>query len=245
MVQVAAKLSSAVLLAVLSTCQAQESRPAPPQGARSVAAASECLPKHSILPDGTVVIQNRDCSTTRISKDETLKPPADESGNQQPLQEQSAQAGKLREMRPQMPPPGLDDSKLRAKYLEAMNGYFDYYTAGYLHRQRVFEWQLVSSKIIFVLVTLLVFSGIYFAALQFHEGMRHRAAELAAALAQGTAAQGERLVARVEEAEVTKFSASPKGIEVSSPVLGVIILVISLAFFYLYLVYVYPITELF
>jgi hypothetical protein len=31
---------------------------------------------------------------------------------------------------------------------------------------------------------------------------------------------------------------------VSSPVLGVIILVISLGFFYLYLVYVYPISEI-
>jgi len=31
---------------------------------------------------------------------------------------------------------------------------------------------------------------------------------------------------------------------VSSPVLGVVILVISLAFFYLYLVHVYPISEL-
>ena len=44
---------------------------------------------------------------------------------------------------------------------------------------------------------------------------------------------------------VTSFSASATGISVSSPVLGVIILVISLAFFYLYLVYVYPISELF
>src|SRR5690349_3403495 len=132
MVPFAAKLSTTVLLTVLCTCQAQESSPAPPQGARNPAPASECPPKHSILPDGTVVIQNRDCSTTRISKDEILKPPADESGNQQPLQDQSPQAGKLREMRPQMPPPGPDDPKLRAKYLEAMNGYFDYYTAGYL-----------------------------------------------------------------------------------------------------------------
>jgi len=31
---------------------------------------------------------------------------------------------------------------------------------------------------------------------------------------------------------------------VASPVLGVVILVISLAFFYLYLVYVYPIEEI-
>jgi hypothetical protein len=37
---------------------------------------------------------------------------------------------------------------------------------------------------------------------------------------------------------------STAGLKVSSPVLGVIILVISLAFFYLYLVYVYPISEI-
>jgi hypothetical protein len=35
------------------------------------------------------------------------------------------------------------------------------------------------------------------------------------------------------------------GIKVSSPVLGVVILVISLAFFYFYLVYVYPIENIF
>lgn len=38
---------------------------------------------------------------------------------------------------------------------------------------------------------------------------------------------------------------STSGIKVSSPVLGVIILALSLAFFYLYLVYVYPIKEIF
>ncbi len=45
--------------------------------------------------------------------------------------------------------------------------------------------------------------------------------------------------------ETTEIVASVKGIKVSSPILGVIILVISLLFFYLYLVYVYPITEIF
>ena len=43
----------------------------------------------------------------------------------------------------------------------------------------------------------------------------------------------------------TEFSASLKGIKVSSPILGVVILIISLAFFYLYLVYVYPIEDIF
>lgn len=44
---------------------------------------------------------------------------------------------------------------------------------------------------------------------------------------------------------VTEFSASLKGLSVKSPVLGVITLAISLAFFYLYLVFVYPIEDIF
>jgi hypothetical protein len=242
-VQILARLIGIVLWAALCAgVQAQDSAKEPPKAAPTT--AGECQPKRSMLPDGTVIIQNRDCSMTRVSKEEMLKPPSGQSDAQQPPQDQSPQVGKLREMKPQAPPSGVDDPKLGAKYLEAMNGYFDYYTAGYRHRQRVFEWQLVSSKIIFVLVTFLVFSGIYFAALQFHEGMRHRAAEAMVAKAKGGAVHGEKPPTR-EDSAVTTFSASAKGIEVSSPVLGVVILVISLAFFYLYLVYVYPITELF
>jgi hypothetical protein len=41
----------------------------------------------------------------------------------------------------------------------------------------------------------------------------------------------------------TEIDLSTSSVKVSSPVLGVIILVISLAFFCLYLVYVYPISE--
>jgi hypothetical protein len=44
---------------------------------------------------------------------------------------------------------------------------------------------------------------------------------------------------------VTQIEASFQGLRVSSPILGVIILVISFLFFYLYLKYVYPITETF
>ena len=215
-------LCCVVLIAVLCAPLLGQESGAQPQKSSENAAARECTPDRRILPDGDVVIQNRDCSTTRISKEEWLKLLA-----------------------PAAPPAGEDDPKLRAKYLEAMDGYFDYHTAGYLHRQRVFEWQLISSKIIFVLVTLLVASGIYFAALQFHEGMRRRAGELADAARKSGSAQGERPLTRLEDSTATTFSASAKGIAVSSPVLGVIILVISLAFFYLYLVYVYPITELF
>ncbi len=107
----------------------------------------------------------------------------------------------------------------------ALKGYYDYRVAGFDHRARVFEWQLLSSRIIFVLVILIVVVGLYFSWLQFIAGLRENA-------------NPEKMSTTVE--------ASPTGgIKVSSPVLGVIILTLSLVFFYLYLVHVYPITEVF
>ena len=102
---------------------------------------------------------------------------------------------------------------------QAINDYFQHIIDSNRHQLNVFHWQLLSAKIIFVVVILLVAAGIYFAAVQFHHGLR----------------SGKP----VEQG--TEIEASLKGIKVSSPVLGVIILTISLMFFYLYLIYVYPI----
>jgi hypothetical protein len=120
-------------------------------------------------------------------------------------------------------PKNLDDSS-RASFINARKHYFAYFTEGYQHRQRVFHWQLLSSKIIFIVVVMLVFSGVVFAAIQFYAGLKSKVQS---------------------GAEVTTFEAGSSGLKVSSPVLGIIILAISLAFFYLYLVHIYPIEEIF
>jgi hypothetical protein len=123
-------------------------------------------------------------------------------------------------------PPGgadLSDAQTQEAYRGALREYYAYLQKGLQHRQRVFAWQHFSSITIFVVVILLVAAGVYFAAVQFHRGLDQGAAG-------GTG---------------TQFEAGPGGLKVSSPVLGVIILVISLVFFYLYLVYVYPIQEIF
>lgn len=122
----------------------------------------------------------------------------------------------------------FDDSTM-AIYQDAMYAYYEYRVSGFEHRKEVFSWQLYSSKLIFWCVLLLVFSGICFSGIQFYKSIRKEQAG------------GEDAT----EDSVTEFEASAKGIKVTSPVLGVIILVISLAFFYLYLVYVYPIREIF
>ena len=129
--------------------------------------------------------------------------------------------------------PGLIMEKAtRAKYEEALRVYYDYTMEGLNHRSDVFEWQLFSARLIFVTVVLLVAFGIYFAAVQFHVGLRRKASP----------ETGEK---ESTAPAVTKISASLEGVQVTSPVLGVIILVISLAFFYMYLVFVYPIENVF
>ncbi len=134
------------------------------------------------------------------------------------------QPGEQDPMLPESPPSTAfaDQSTLQA-YQQSLKAYYAYRQTGLKHRGKVFQWQLFSAKVIFVVVLILVAAGIYFAAVQFHLGMK---------LQNGQSMQ-------------TELSATTEGIKVSSPVLGVIILVISLAFFYLYLVYVYPIEDIF
>ena len=123
----------------------------------------------------------------------------------------------------------LKDDRLDSVKLIAWKSYYKYMSQGYKHRSKVFTWQLLSSVIIFCMVIFLVLSGIYFAWLQFKSAMKEKE--------KGGESSSENLT--------TELNLSSKEIKVSSPVLGVIILIISLAFFYLYLVYVYPINELF
>lgn len=126
--------------------------------------------------------------------------------------------------KPATPPAGtVFNAETEASFQRAWQAYYDYRANGYAHRQRVFDWQDVSTKIIFVVVIVLVLAGVYFAAVQFHAGLRaHR-----------------------EAPDAGEVELSFRGIKVRSPVLGVIVLTISLAFFYLYLIYVYPIENVF
>lgn len=95
----------------------------------------------------------------------------------------------------------------------------DYVVWSFQQSRRLYEWQHRSSIVIFVLVVLLVLSGVYFAALQFHYG----------------------LGVKTGKSETTQIDASLKGFKMKSSVLGVIVLTISMAFLYLYLMHVYPI----
>lgn len=129
------------------------------------------------------------------------------------------------ELMPTLVDPAYLDEAGVASMRASLKAFYDYKARGFDHRSRVFEWQLLSSRLIFVLVILIVAVGLYFSWLQFMAGLREKVGP---------------------EATSTTVEASPTGgIKVSSPILGVIILTLSLAFFYLYLVHVYPIEEIF
>lgn len=93
-----------------------------------------------------------------------------------------------------------------------------------IRNESIYHWQDFSTKIIFWVVLFLVFTGICFSGIQFFNGTQQK----------NKSSNQEDIQHHVE--------ISAKGIKVSSPFLGIILLVISLAFLYLYLVYVYPIS---
>lgn len=143
------------------------------------------------------------------------------------LEEQASEENNQKKMvAPVLVPREYLDEEGKAMLQASLRAYYEYRIQGFTHRQRVFSWQLLSSKIIFVVVIFLVLTGIYFSWLQFRADMLDRQ-------------QHED-----QEQAVSTIEASSEGIKVSSPVLGVIILVLSLLFFYLYLQYVYPIEEI-
>ena len=97
----------------------------------------------------------------------------------------------------------------------------------------MFNWQHFSSRVIFVFVLLLVSAGLAFSYMQFRIYLR-----TVARMKLPANPEDERKMA-------TDLEISTGGVKVSSNVLGVIILALSLAFFYLYLVHVFPISDTF
>lgn len=84
------------------------------------------------------------------------------------------------------------------------------------HRRRTVEWTLITSRFMFALVAIITLSGVVMAWV---------------AVARGQ--QGE-----------TSLKLSRDGIEVKSPIIGLMILTLSLGFLYLYATVVFPVAEI-
>ncbi len=126
------------------------------------------------------------------------------------------------------------DPQTRTKYQAALQAQYDYKAFSFLHAKRTFEFQYTSGRIIFWVVLLIVFAGLAFSAVQFYVGLHHPL--------ESRAKTDGKDAASSEEC-VSEFEASLQGIKLKSSVLGLLILAMSMVFFYLYLKYVYPITN--
>jgi hypothetical protein len=135
--------------------------------------------------------------------------------------------------------------------------YFDYYRNSYKHRDAVYAWQHTSTIIIFIVVILVVLIGLVFSGIHFYLSVRKskKHDELVDQLLLAQIRNGEKKPDQIpgvqsgaaqnnQEKEVpTSFEISASGIKMTSSILGVIILGLSLAFFYLYLQSVYPVNK--
>ena len=113
------------------------------------------------------------------------------------------------------------DADGKAAMQDSLAAYYDYRSQGFVHRAKVFAWQHISTVLIFFMVMLIVLAGLYFSWMQF------------------------RTISNPNDMKESSIELGSAGIKVTSPVLGVIILAISLAFFYLYLIHIYPVVDTF
>lgn len=99
--------------------------------------------------------------------------------------------------------------------------YYKYKITEFKRANNVLAWQSTSGRIIFWVVLFIVFVGLVFSGIQFFAAAKSNF-----------------------KMPATELEFSAKGFRLHSSILGVIILVISVAFFYLYLHYVYPVSLL-
>jgi hypothetical protein len=110
------------------------------------------------------------------------------------------------------------------------------------YERRGWEWHLLSTQLLFGVVLLIVAFGLYITYAQFrrdYSGWQPSAAPGTPPPAQDTdPAPAPRLLPAA-----TTLKLSPAGLEVTSQIVGLIVLALSLAFFFLYVKEVYPIRE--
>lgn len=150
----------------------------------------------------------------------------------------SAEAtGSQIQLNPERPECDSLSGKAKDACTDAMIEHYRYAAERIVHRRETLEWQLFAAKLIFVVVLLLVFSGLGLAFVQFRHSLKPHILP--------KAATPQELSADKDVAGLTAdLEISLAKIKISSSILGLLILVVSMAFFYLYLVYVYPIHEL-
>ena len=112
------------------------------------------------------------------------------------------------------------------------------YTPG--NRKDAFAWQSVSTKVIFMVVIIVVLAGLYLSWMQFnfaHNG------PMKITRPSTEAPPIERNPGNQVEARSTTIEVNTSGVKITSSVIGLVILALSIVFFFLYLKFVYPIID--
>jgi len=104
--------------------------------------------------------------------------------------------------------------KLASAYEDFQIASLQYEKQQLSRNQSVFEWQDFSSKVMFWIVAVIVFTGLVLSALQFRK------------------------------AQQIDLSAGKDGLQLRTTIVGIVILAMSMVFLYLYLFFVYPIKEI-
>lgn len=129
------------------------------------------------------------------------------------------------------------DSTIRVDMLKTEAMYHNYI---FTQRMAIYNWQLNSGKILFFVVVLIVLIGLYLSYLQFKASTAHQEYQRKAGASITTTNKIEVSDA-VTSDPITKFEITKDGIKIDSAVIGLVILAFSIAFFFMYLNYVFPI----
>ncbi len=145
---------------------------------------------------------------------------------------------------PRPGPSMADFPEVREAYVTFLEEHYTTQAEEWRYRVDTFQWQLLAGKIVFAVVLVIVAGGFYLSCRQVALGWRPSPS--GSSPAPPAPAAGEEGGAAPDPAGRHEFEAGFAGlnVKISSPGLGVVILVVSLAFFYLYLVYVYKISEI-
>lgn len=129
------------------------------------------------------------------------------------------------------------DSTTRIDMLKTEANYHKYM---FTQRMAIYNWQLNSGKILFFVVVLIVLIGLYLSYLQFKASTAHLEyrRNIEASITTTDKIAG---IDAVTSDPITKFEITKDGFKIDSAVIGLVILVISIAFFFMYLRYVFPI----
>jgi hypothetical protein len=124
-----------------------------------------------------------------------------------------------------------------AKMLQARE---EYDIFSWKNRQDAFAWQSVSTKVIFWVVIIVVLAGLYLSWMQFNFA-QNAPMKVTKPSTEGPGNAGTP--GNRADATNTTIEVNTSGVKITSSVIGLVILTLSIVFFFLYLKFVYPIIE--